>query len=150
MGNFLSAVVRFLLGLAFAAVGVFVFSQIGWPYLTAYLRAESTVTVAGPCEQGMNESEQVCAASWTLDGAPVRGEVRGHGLAVGDRVAARVDGTSAIVLAEPVTLLLYCVPLLFVLVGLVLAFSRRGRWSSGGGWEGGDGDGGGDGGGGGD
>ncbi|GAB7042547.1 MULTISPECIES: hypothetical protein [Catenuloplanes] len=139
------------MGLTFGAVGVFVFAQIGWPYLTAHLHPESTVTVAEPCGPGTNDSERVCAASWTRDGAEVRGEVRGHGLAAGERVAARVDGGTAVVLTDTTTLLLYCTPLLFVLAGLFLIFSRRGRWSSGGdGGDGGGGDGGGGDGGGGD
>ncbi|MFI5838860.1 hypothetical protein ACIA8K_03980 [Catenuloplanes sp. NPDC051500] len=155
MGRLLSAAGRLLLGLIFVVVGAFAFSQLAWPHLIAFTYPETTVTVDGPCRDGLNESHQVCDASWTVDGAAVSGEISGEGLRQSTQVSARVNGDSAIVIPEPLTLALYCTPLLFILAGLWLPFSRRrGRWSSGDG-DGGDwgdsgGDGGGDGGGGGD
>ncbi|MDR7274187.1 hypothetical protein [Catenuloplanes atrovinosus] len=154
MGTLLSAVRRLLIGAIFIVVGVFAFGQLGWPYLVSYTYPETTVLVEGPCESGVNQTERLCAASWTRDGAAVTGEIRGVNLETGSAVDARVDGDAAIVIPGTVTLALYCLPLLFVVAGLFLIFSRGGRWSrggDGGGDDGGWGDsGGGDGGGGGD
>jgi hypothetical protein len=156
MGRLLSAVGRLLFGLIFVVVGVFAFSQLSWPHLIAFTYPETTVTVDGPCRDGLNESHHVCDASWTVGGAAVTGEVSGEGLRQRTQVSARVHGDSAIVIPEPLTLALYCTPLLFILAGLWIPFSR-GRFRRGGGdgdGDGGDwgdsgGDGGGDGGGGG-
>ncbi|WP_033341733.1 hypothetical protein [Catenuloplanes japonicus] len=152
MSRLLSALMRLLLSLIFAVVGIFVFSQLGWPYLISLTQPEAAVTIDGPCRSGVNESERLCGGSWTLSGAETSGEVRGVDLRTGTSVSAHVDGDRALVVPPAGTLALYCVPLLFVLVAPLILFTGRLRFSRGSddGWDFGDSDGGGDGGGGGD